>query len=131
MIAQLGTTTTALVLLLSISNVPLLYLWSMIYGVSTGGFWLLQPLTLANYFGARNLGAIRGFNQPFLAIASGIAPLSAAFLFDATDSYVGVMAFAASAAAIGGTLGFLSRPPKAPVVGEATADVESSQDGAT
>lgn len=131
MIAQLGTTTTALALLLSISNVPLLYLWSMIYGVSTGGFWLLQPLTLANYFGARNLGAIRGFNQPFLAIASGIAPLSAAFLFDSTNSYVGVMVFAASAAAIGGTLGFLSRPPKAPVVEDAIADVGPSQDGST
>ncbi len=114
-IAQLGTTTTALLVLLSISDVPLLYLWSMIYGVSTGGFWLLQPLTLANYFGARNLGAIRGFNQPFMAVASGIAPLSAALLFDSTDSYVGVMAFAASAAAIGATLGFLSRPPKAPM----------------
>jgi MFS family permease len=115
-LAQLGTTTTALLVLLSISNVPLLYVWSMIYGVSTGGFWLLQPLTLANYFGARNLGAIRGFNQPFLAIASGIAPISAAVLFDAADSYVGVMAFAASAAAVGGTLGFMSRPPKAPKV---------------
>jgi MFS family permease len=113
-IAQLSTTTTALLLLLSISNIPLLYVWSMIYGVSTGGFWLLQPLTLANYFGAKHLGAIRGLNQPFLAIASGIAPISAAALFDATDSYVGVMAFAASTAAIGGTLGFMSRAPKLP-----------------
>lgn len=123
-IAQLGTTTTALLVLLSISNVPLLYLWSIIYGVSTGGFWLLQPLTLANYFGARNLGAIRGFNQPFMAVASGIAPISAAFLFDATDSYVGVMAFAASAAAIGGTLGFMSRAPKPRVVEDAVAEAE-------
>jgi MFS family permease len=118
-IAQLGTTCTALLVLLSISNVPLLYVWSIIYGVSTGGFWLLQPLTLANYFGARNLGAIRGFNAPFMAVASGIAPLSAALLFDSTDSYVGVMALAASAAAIGGTLGFLSRAPKTPVSAEA------------
>ena len=114
-IAQLGTTAGALLILLSISNVPLLYVWSIIYGVSTGGFWLLQPLTLANYFGARNLGAIRGFSQPFMAVASGIAPISAALLFDAWDSYVGVIGFAASAAAIGGTLGFLSRAPKVPV----------------
>lgn len=111
-IAQLGTTAISLLLLLNIANVPLLYVWSMIYGAATGGFWLLQPLTLANYFGARNLGAIRGFNQPFMAMASGIAPISAALIFDSTESYVGVMAFAASTAAIGGTLGFLSRPPK-------------------
>ena len=129
-IAQLGTTTLSLLLLLSISNVPLLYVWSMIYGVATGGFWLLQPLTLANYFGAKNLGAIRGFNQPFMAVASGIAPMSAALLFDATGSYVGVMAFAASTAAIGGTLGFLSRPPKshmlkAPLVGDAESRIDS------
>ena len=111
-LAQLGTTTVALALLLSVSHAPLLYVWSIVYGTSTGGFWLLQPLTLANYFGARNLGAIRGFSQPFMAVASGIAPLSAAAIFDATGSYGGIMAFSAGAAALGALAAFLARPPR-------------------
>lgn len=112
---EMGLAAVAVSILGLITAVPLLFVWSIVYGVAIGGFWLLQPLTLANYFGTRHLGAIRGFNQPFMAVASGIAPISTAALFDATGSYAGVLLFAAVGAGVGAIFGFFARPPRVPM----------------
>jgi MFS family permease len=109
---EMGIAAFAVSILGLISTAPLLFAWSIVYGVAIGGFWLLQPLTLANYFGTRHLGAIRGFNQPFIAVASGIAPISTAAIFDATGSYAGVLIFAAVGAGVGAILGFFAKPPQ-------------------
>jgi MFS family permease len=112
LLIELSLAATAMLLLLLVSGVPMLFLWSIFYGIAWGGFWLLQPLMLANYFGSRHLGAIRGINQPFLAIASGIGPLLAAMIFDATGEYTWVLRSAAIGGAIAAVLGFFARAPQ-------------------
>lgn len=119
---EMGIAAFAISILGLISTAPLLFAWSIVYGIAIGGFWLLQPLTLANYFGTRHLGAIRGFNQPFIAIASGIAPISTAAIFDATGSYAGVLIFAAVGAGVGAVLGFFAKPPSALASSDAEVD---------
>jgi MFS family permease len=118
MLVELSLSSIAVALLLGVSTTPMLFLWSAVYGLAWGGFWLLQPLMLANYFGSRNLGAIRGVNQPFMAIASGISPIAAAAIFDATGEYTWVLGLAAIGGAAGALLGFMARPPRRPRVPE-------------
>jgi len=109
---ELGLAAFGVWLLFWVSGAPVLFLWSMFYGIAWGGFWLLQPLMLANYFGSRHLGAIRGINQPFLAVASGAGPLLAAAVFDATGEYTWVLGLAAIGGGIAAMLGFFARAPR-------------------
>lgn len=111
-LVELGLAAAAIAALLTVSSAPALFVWSVSYGVIWGGFWLLQPLVLANYFGSEHLGAIRGANQPFLAVASGIGPIIAAVIFDATGEYTWVLGLAAIGGVVGGLFGFLARPPQ-------------------
>jgi OFA family oxalate/formate antiporter-like MFS transporter len=112
LLIELGLAAFGVWLLFGVSGIPMLFLWSVFYGVAWGGFWLLQPLMLANYFGSRHLGAIRGINQPFLAVASGVGPLLAAVVFDATGEYTWVLGSAAIGGGIAAVLGFFARAPR-------------------
>jgi MFS family permease len=130
LLIELSLAATAILLLLSVSGTPLLFLWSVLYGVAWGGFWLLQPLMLANYFGSRHLGAIRGINQPFLAVASGMGPLLAAIIFDATGEYTWVLRSAAMGGAIAALLSFFAHAPRSRAPGEAGAvELDTSAPG--
>ena len=120
-LVELGMSALAVGLLLGVSTMPVLFAWSVLFGVIWGGYWLLQPLMLANYFGSQNLGAIRGFNQPFMAVASGVGPIVAAAIFDATGEYTWVLRLAAIGAGMGAAMGFLARPPRKRVTAFATA----------
>jgi hypothetical protein len=85
---------------------------------------------LANYFGSRHLGAIRGINQPFLAVASGMGPLLAAIIFDATGEYTWVLRSAAMGGAIAALLSFFAHAPRSRAPGEAGAvELDTSAPG--
>ena len=111
-LAELSLASIAVVVLLWVSGTPALFVWSVVYGISWGGFWLLQPLMLANYFGTRHLGAIRGVNQPFMAIGGGLGPVAAGAIFDLTGHYTWVLGLAVAGGLLAAFIGFAARPPR-------------------
>jgi MFS family permease len=90
-------------------------------GLAVGGFFILRPLAVANYFGRGHLGSINGIIRPFTTIAAATSPLIVAALYDFSGSYklgfglVAVCWFIAACAVV------LARPPRAPVTESAIA----------
>lgn len=61
--------------------------YGLIYGLTVGGVFIMDPLLWAGYFGRRFLGTIRGRINPIILLASGCGPLVAARMYDALGSY--------------------------------------------
>jgi cyanate permease len=57
-------------------------------GVANGVFGTLLAVPWARYFGRQHLGAINGFNQACLALASAIGPLLFGISYHVTGAYV-------------------------------------------
>ena len=67
--------------------------FSVIHGLGTGG-WLTLELMIPDYFGRRNIGAIRGITAPIRNIAIASGPVTAGLIYDVTGSYtIGFLAF--------------------------------------
>ena len=81
---------TSMLLLLSFSGggFPLAVVWAVIFGIAAGMRNVIEVLLLANYFGRRSLGAIKGFTAPFRMI-SPLGPVLATFIRDESGSYTG------------------------------------------
>ena len=85
--AQAALTAFACFSFLVIPNTPMLLLAAALMGIGMGGFFIIQPLMLPDYFGRRNLGSIVGISRPFITLAAAIGPLLVAFIYDTFDSY--------------------------------------------
>ena len=81
-------------------------------GFAQGGFWNLNNVVWAVYFGRSNLGSIRGISWGFQMLAVAIGPLSASILFDKTGSYMIPFGVAVLAKIICVAFMFAGRPPK-------------------
>ncbi len=60
---------------------------SAFLGFAQGGFWSLNNVVWAVYFGRASIGTIRGISWGFQMLATAVGPLFASILFDATGSY--------------------------------------------
>ncbi len=69
------------------NSVPLMFLSMMLWGFGIGGTQLLQNFMWADYFGRKNLGAIRGIVMPATMLASGIGAPAAGYARDFSGSY--------------------------------------------
>ncbi len=61
--------------------------FAVVQGVSFGGSLLAQQVILADYYGSRHLGAIRGAVLPWQMATNAIGPLAATLVFDTQGSY--------------------------------------------
>ncbi len=104
-----------LLMLIYTDSAPLAFLHTAIMGLTLGGYVAISQLVWPNYFGRRNIGAIRSVFATLSMVSLGVGPYWIALLRDATGSYdaafwimlVGWMGAAA--------LMFLARPLKSPV----------------
>lgn len=82
-------------------------------GLSIGGYFILQPLLVASYFGRRYLGGVNSALMPFNTFSSSIAPILIAGLRDLRGDYF--LAFLSPIAAwwLAATIVAMSRPPYA------------------
>lgn len=62
--------------------------FAVVQGIAFGGSLLAQQVILADYYGSRHLGAIRGAVLPWQMAANAIGPLAATLVFDTQGSYV-------------------------------------------
>ena len=77
----------AMLLIVIAGSYPLAVLFGLTFGLAQGGWTIGQRLLLADYFGRRSLGAIRGFSAPLQAVIGPLGPLLAGVLRDRTGSY--------------------------------------------
>jgi sugar phosphate permease len=62
-------------------------LFAVLYGLGVGAWTVTSRMLLANYFGRRSFGSIRGFAAPIMVTISLLGPLVAGPIRDATGSY--------------------------------------------
>jgi cyanate permease len=78
---------TGLGLAIASSEVALLYVGFLLYGIGLGGGWVLQELIWANYFGRLSLGMVRGLGILVThALGAAGAPFFG-YVHDVTGSY--------------------------------------------
>lgn len=64
-----------------------LYLFALLFGLSSGGWAALHPALVGDYFGTRSLGAITAVATSAWGVAGAISPYFAGYVFDATGNY--------------------------------------------
>ena len=74
-------------LLVALVSFPLGIAFGALQGTAFGGTLLAQQVILADYYGSRHLGAIRGAVLPWQMASNAIGPLAATLVFDTQGSY--------------------------------------------
>ncbi len=99
-------------ILMNVRVLPLIYLHTVISGISCGGIMVVLPILLGAYYGRVNYAQILGWTTPVTTIFSAGSPLLAAFIFDNTGSYTPVFIMSLCLLVVGLVCTFLARPPK-------------------
>jgi MFS family permease len=83
-------------------------------GLAVGGFFIMRPLAVANYFGRGHLGSINGIIRPFTTICAASSPLIVAGLYDLSGSYQAPFSLIAVCWFVAAVALLLARQPAAP-----------------
>ncbi|MFC1907043.1 MFS transporter [Chloroflexota bacterium] len=90
--------TVAFIWLISSYNLPMLYLFAVIFGFSTGGLGIVRLTLMSDIFAGRHLGMIMGIIVVGFSIGSAVGSTLGGYIFDVTGTYVS--AFASGAVAM-------------------------------
>ena len=112
MVAQALLTAVSIVLFLNITNITTLIIAGAGHGLSLGGFFIMRPLMVANYFGRQHLGAINGILRPFVTLSGAMSPLLVAGMFDVFGSYREAFILVTLTWVFAAGVVFLAAPPK-------------------
>ena len=89
------------ILFLLVSSLLSAYIVAFLFGMALGGLLVIPPVLLADIFGKDNIGAIRGYTEPFVSGGQAIGGISAGLIYDISGSYqmsfplFGILAFIA------------------------------------
>ncbi len=78
---------SGILLFININNMAIGVLFAVIHGGCFAGSLLILQILLADYYGSKSLGALRGVTTPMQMAANASGPISAALVFDTTGSY--------------------------------------------
>ena len=70
------------ILFLFVSSVLSAYIVAFLFGMALGGLLVIPPVLLADIFGKDNIGAIRGYTEPFVSAGQAIGGISAGLIYD-------------------------------------------------
>jgi len=99
-------------ILMNVRSLPLIYLHTVISGISCGGIMVIMPVLIGAYFGSAAYAQIIGWTTPVTTLFSAGSPLLAAFIFDSTGSYKPVFVTSLILLGAGLVCALLARPPK-------------------
>ena len=74
-------------LFLYVDSILIAYPVALVFGIGLGGLLVVPPVAIANYFGRKSLGAIRGITEPFISFGQSVGAISAGIIYDTTNSY--------------------------------------------
>ena len=78
-------------LLLALDSVWIGVVFALVHGIAFAGSLLAQQIILADYYGSRHLGALRGAVLPWQMASNAVGPLAATLVFDTQGSYVVIL----------------------------------------
>lgn len=100
----------SVVLLLNVNSTFGLIAFVIVSGTGIGGWVLLQPLIVADYFGRAHLGSINGVMRPILTVVTATSPLVIASMYDASGSYFSAFILIIFSWIIMGGMSLIARP---------------------
>ena len=98
-------------LFLLVDSAPIAFLVAATFGIGLGGLLVVPPVVMADYFGRRSLGSIRGITEPFVSGGQAVGGIAAGLIFDLSGSYSATFPMFTVAALIGVVLIVLARRP--------------------
>ena len=120
-IIQVAAAGAAISFLYTVTGVLAMVIAMGLIGIGFGGFWVVQNLIVADYFGRRHISGILGLVQPFQQGATWGGPLVYGLLFDAFEGYKWVFASALLTIVLSIVVVYYARPTTRPVAAPATA----------
>jgi len=103
----------ALTILLTTHNIALIYLHSILFGISNGALGTSLYTIVGTYYGRANFARIQGIvAMSFVLQAAG--PVTAGAIYDNTGSYTLAFIIIAGVTSVGLLCAFLARPPRLP-----------------
>lgn len=103
----------SVLLFLSIDNQLTLILAGAAHGLALGGFFVMRPLAVADYFGRGHLGAVNGILRPFITLSAAASPLLVASARELQGSYDDVFVTVALCWLLAAAIVAFARPPQA------------------
>ena len=74
-------------LFLLVDNTALAFIVATLFGFGLGGLLVVPSVIVADYFGRRSLGTVRGFIEPWVGGGQAAGALGAGLIFDVTGDY--------------------------------------------
>jgi OFA family oxalate/formate antiporter-like MFS transporter len=99
-------------LFLRVDSAPMAFAVALVFGIGLGGLLVVPPVVIADYFGRKSLGAIRGLTEPFVSGGQAVGGITAGIIFDLSGSYEWTFPVFTVAAVMGAILVLLARRPK-------------------
>lgn len=101
------------VVLMGVSSTASLWAYVILFGFAFGAIWPLQAAVMADQFGKRSFAAIIALQGVPVAICAASGPVTAAWIYDQSGSYL--IAFALCAAAFLLAAGLVQWSPRPPI----------------
>jgi len=104
----------SMVILINIKALPfsIIYLYTILVGVSYGGLAICLPTLLGAYYGRAHYAQILGWSSPIGMLVGAAGPLLAGFIYDQTGNYMPAFMAAAVLLGLGLVAALLARPPR-------------------
>jgi MFS family permease len=97
----------------------MLYLFAVVYGLAHGGFFTSFSPIVAEFFGIKSHGTLFGITMFFGAFGGALGPFMAGYVFDITGAYAGAIWICTVIAILGFVLVTLLKPVAAAGNGDA------------
>jgi MFS family permease len=109
--AQASIIALTVVMLLNVDSTLSLFAFAAVSGMGIGGWVLLQPLIVADYFGREHLGSINGIMRPILTVSTASGPLIIAGIYDLSGAYFWAFVLVLAAWGTMGLVALVTHPP--------------------
>ncbi|MFC1910994.1 MFS transporter, partial [Chloroflexota bacterium] len=110
LIISLVLISSSLFLLVTVTSVPLFYVFAIIYSFGIGGATGIQAMFTAELFGMKSHGVILGALAFGFTIGGAVGPLLTGYLFDVFSTYIIAFVTSATVGLVGIILTAILRP---------------------
>jgi len=104
----------ALGILLTTDNLFFIYVYAVLFGISSGAAISAMPIMMGAYYGRAHYAQIMGFLFALQTLAGAAGPAIAGAIYDATASYTQAFYLLTGLSILGLICAFQARQPKLP-----------------
>ncbi len=102
----------ALSILLSSSDLTMIYIYAVFMGLATGSLITAMPTFVGAYYGRERYAQVMGVVFPFQVVSHAVGAMVAGIIYDATSTYTSAFTIAVLFGLVGLLCAFMARPPK-------------------